>query len=91
MLSVSERTVYRRMEKYGVRSLNFSNIADDDLDRNVRQLSEDFPFCGESIFKFLLAERGIKVQRMRLRGSVHCVDEKGVRSQGSHNSTLNYL
>ena len=39
MLSVSERTVYRRMEKYGLRSLNFSNIADDDLDRNVRQLS----------------------------------------------------
>ena len=81
MLSVSERTVYRRMEKYGLRSLNFSNIADDDLDCNVRQLSEDFPFCGESILKFLLAERGIKVQRMRLRDSVHRVDKKGVRER----------
>ena len=27
---------------------------------------------------FLLRERGIKVQRMRLRDSIHHVDEKGV-------------
>ena len=41
MLSVSER--------YGLRSLNFSNISDDDLDGHIRQLSKDFPFCGEQI------------------------------------------
>ena len=69
------------MEKYGLRSLNFSNIADDDVDRNVRQLSEHFPFCGERIVKFLLAQRGIEVERMRLRDSVHRVDEKGVKKK----------
>ena len=46
MLSVSERTVYRRMERYGLRSLNFSNISDDDLDGHKRQLSKDFPLEG---------------------------------------------
>ena len=81
MLSVSERTVYRRMERYGLRSLNFSNISDDDLDRHIGQLSGDFPFCGEQMLKFLLKERGIKVQRMRLRDSIHRVDQKGVRER----------
>ena len=79
VLSVSERTVYCRIERYRLRSLNFSNISDDDLDRNVRQISEDFPFCGESVLKFLLAERGVKVQRMRLIDSVHRIDERGER------------
>ena len=81
MLSVSERTIYRRMEKYGLRSHIFSNISDDDLDRHVRQVSKDFPFCGEQMLRFLLKERGIKVQRMRLRDSVHRVDQEGVRER----------
>ena len=81
MLSVSERTIYHRMEKYGLRSHNFSNISDDDLDRHVRQVSKDFPFCGEQMLRFLLKERGIKVQRMRLRDSVHRVDQEGVRER----------
>ena len=81
MLSVSERTIYRRMEKYGLRSHNFSNISDDDLDRHVRQVSEDFPFCGEQMLRFLLKERNIKVQRMRLRDSIHRVDQEGVRER----------
>ena len=78
MLSVSERTIYRRMEKYGLRSHNFSNISDNDLDRHVRQVSKDFPFCGEQMLRFLLKER---VQRMRLRDSVHRVDQEGVRER----------
>ena len=30
MLSVSKRAIYRRMERYGLGALNFSNIADDE-------------------------------------------------------------
>ena len=78
MLSVSERTVYRRMERYGLGSLNFSNISDDDLDGHKRQLSKDFPFYGGQMLKFRLKKRDIKVQRMRLRDSIHRVDQKGV-------------
>lgn len=81
LLSVSERTIYRRMERYGLRSLNFSDISDDELDHHITQLSKEFPFCGEGMLKFLLKDRGIKVQRMRLRDSIHRVDQEGVKER----------
>ena len=81
MLSVSERTIYRRMERYGLKALNFSNISDDELDRHVTEAAKDFPFCGEQMLKFLLKERGIKVQRVRLRDSIHRVDQVGVKER----------
>ena len=48
------------MERWGLRVLNFSNISDDELDRNVTEAAKDFPFCGEQMLKFLHKERGIK-------------------------------
>lgn len=81
MLSVSERTVYRIMERYGLRALNFSNISDDELDRVLTKAAKDFPFCGEQMLKFLLKERGIKVQGMRVRDSIHRVDQEGVKER----------
>ena len=81
MLSVSERTIYCRMERYGLKALNFSNISDDELDRHVTEAAKDFPFCGEQMLKFLLKERGIKVQRRRLRDSIHRVDQVGVKER----------
>ena len=81
MLSVSEVTIYRRMERYDLRALNFSNISDDELDQHVTEASKDFPFCGEQMLKFLLKERGIKVQRKRLRDSIHRVDQEGVKER----------
>ena len=78
MLSVSESTVYRRMRSFGLSALDFSDICDEQLDRHLSELSKEFPFCGEELMAFLLRERGIKVQRMKLRDSIHRVDEKGV-------------
>ena len=37
MPSVSERTIYRRMERYGLRALDFYNISDVELDRHVME------------------------------------------------------
>ncbi|KAJ7363480.1 hypothetical protein OS493_009635 [Desmophyllum pertusum] len=67
MLSVSESTIYRRMQSYGLSSQDFSDISDGEL--------------GEGMMKFLLQERGIKVQRMRHRDSIHRVDQEGVRER----------
>lgn len=64
------------MQKYELSCHIFSDIEDDELDRNVLELSKEFPFCGESMIRFFLQERGIKVQRMRLRDSIHRVDER---------------
>ena len=35
LLSVSESTVYRRMREYGLSKLNFTDISDQDLDKQV--------------------------------------------------------
>ena len=76
MLSFSERTVYRRMERYGLRALNFSNISDDELDLHVTEAAKDL-----QMLKVLLKQRGIKMHRIRLRDSIHRVDQEGVKER----------
>ncbi|OWF53103.1 uncharacterized protein LOC110446871 [Mizuhopecten yessoensis] len=78
ILQVSERTVYRRMCMYNLSKMSFSNISDELLDENLRKISKDFPFCGEGMVKQMLFQQGIKVQRWRLRGSLHRIDSEGV-------------
>ena len=84
LLSVSERTIYRRMTSYGLRKHTFSEISDHALDEVVRQLTEDFPNCGENMIGQMLRGKGVTVQRYRLRESLHRVDEDGIlrRSRG---------
>ena len=78
LLSVSESTVYRRMRMFGLSKLTFSDISDNDLDRVVNNICHDFPQCGENMLKQILSGKGIKVQRVRLRDSIHRVDSDGV-------------
>ena len=58
MLSVSQKNNLSQNGK--MRGLNFSNISDDELDRNVTEAAKDFPFYGEQMLKFLHRDRGIK-------------------------------
>ena len=81
MFSVSESTIYRRMRSYNLSKLDFSDISDEQLDICVRGIAKDFPLCGEVMIKQLLRGKGIKVQRMRLRDSIHRVDEFGVQER----------
>ncbi|CAB4042126.1 tRNA (uracil-O(2)-)-methyltransferase, partial [Paramuricea clavata] len=82
MFSVSQSTIYRRMRFHGLSKLDFSDISDEQLDTYVRSIAKDFPLCGEvMINKQLLRGKGIKVQRMRLRDSIHRVDECGVQAR----------
>ena len=69
------------MERYGLRALNFINVSDDELDQHVTEAAKHVPFCGEQMLKFLLKARGIKVQRIRLRDSIHHVDQEGVKER----------
>ena len=85
LLSVSERTIYRRMSSFGLSTMTFSDISDAELDREVDKISKEFPFCGEGILKHLLSQqRNIRVPRSRLQESIHRVDGDGVegRSKG---------
>ena len=62
-LRVSERTILRRMVEYGLTIRNFPNISDDQLDSDVLALTNNYPFCGETILRELLKGRGIIIQR----------------------------
>ena len=78
ILCVSERTVLRRMVEYGSRIRDFSNISDDQLDSHVLALTNNYPFCGETILRELLKGRGIIIQRYRFRDSMHRVSEVSI-------------
>ena len=81
ILCESERTVLRRMMEYGLKVGDFSNISDNQLDPHVLALTNDYPFCTETILRELLKGRGIIIQRYRFRDSMHCVSEAGIQSR----------
>ncbi|CAG2202198.1 unnamed protein product [Mytilus edulis] len=77
LLSVSERTIYRRMDEYGVfyrhcrwrfRRLNYKC--------NYR-----VPFCRETLLRQILVKTNVKVQRSRLREILHHVDDNGIQDR----------
>jgi len=81
LLSVSERTIYRRMSEYGLSKHNFTDISETDLDSAVIKVTREFPNCGEVMLKEILKERGVRVPRSHLRICLHKVDEEGIRER----------
>ena len=81
LLSVSERTVYRRMQQYGIEKQDFSSIEDNTLDQVLEEIIKEFPFSGGGILAQILRQKGINVQRQRLRDSMHRIDISGVRDR----------
>ncbi|KAH3895650.1 hypothetical protein DPMN_019815 [Dreissena polymorpha] len=78
LLAVSERTVYRRMMRYGLSKQSFSTLTDDNLDEHVTEVIKEFPFCGENMIMQLLRQKGINIQRYRLRESIHILNPTGI-------------
>ena len=75
-LSVSERTLLRRREEYGIEQ-SFSDISDANLDEEVRKILSLTPYSGESYVVGDLKGRRIFVQRERVRKSLRRVDAIG--------------
>lgn len=81
LLSVSERTVYRRMSEFGLSKMTFSEIDDDNLDLKLGEIVKEFPLCGETMLRQMLILKGIRIQRWRLRDSIHRMDDQGVHDR----------
>lgn len=81
ILAVSESTIYRRMRQYGLSKFEFTDIPDKDLDAEVEKVTVEFPYCGENFIKQILYQKGVKVQRMRIRDSILRVDQDGVNAR----------
>lgn len=78
ILGVSRSTLHRRLREEGMQDdLWFSDICDDDLDILVKQIKEEHCNDGEVLMAGHLAARNIRVQRTRLRASIHRVDPLG--------------
>ena len=61
LLSVSERTIFRRMTKFNLSVYQFSEIDDAGLENALAQVTTEFPRIGEAMIRQVLNQRGIKV------------------------------
>lgn len=79
LLGVSTRTIFRRMQKYGLSvSAGYSTMTDAELDTMVRTVKQQFPNAGYRNVKGQLMARGSRVQWDRIKASMHRVDAAGV-------------
>ena len=60
MLSVSESTIYRRMQSYGLSSRDFSDVSDEELDNHITELCKDFHFVGKECLNFFSKKEALK-------------------------------
>ena len=72
------------MQQYGLSKMEFSDISDDHLDREVKDITLEFPHSGQGLIKQMLLLRNTKVQPWRLCNSLHRIDSEGIaqRSRG---------
>lgn len=79
MLCVSEKTVHRRLQEFGISVRDtYSDISDTSLDITVRDICQQFPNCGYKMMRGHLLSKGIKGQEYRVRESMRRVDPDGV-------------
>ena len=85
ILGVSISTLNRHRASLGLGSEpRFTAIADDDLDALVREIVGRSPFSGIRIVQGEMEDRGVHVQRERVRAALHRVDGLNVRARLSH-------
>lgn len=75
-LGVSERTLHRRRVEYGIEA-SFTDITDNELDNQIRDILRLTPYSGESYVRGSLKGRQINVQRARVRESLSRIDPIG--------------
>ena len=76
MLGVSTRTI-TRMDEYNLASVEFSDLTDQELDRIVTEIHQQFPQSGYRQVLAVLNSQGIFVRERRLRASLQKVDPLG--------------
>ena len=78
MLGVSEPTIRRRLQEFGLSSRNFTTLSDDALDGIVIEIKEDFQQSGYRVIRGILRARGYHVAECRVMECLRRVDLEGV-------------
>ena len=78
MLGVSVRTLHRRLSQYGlsIRS-QYSELTDNDLDRLIKSIHDQFPMCGYRQMNGHLLSKGFRIQQWRIRDSQRRICPEG--------------
>lgn len=69
-LQVSRTTLWRRLTEAGIEIKKYTEISDDELDAMISQLQRENPNCGQQMMCGYLRDKGINIQRYRLRSSI---------------------
>ena len=78
IFSCSTRTIERRLQDLHIQLSDYTAISDDDLDELVKRITLLHPRCGEKMVLGLIRSQGYKIQKERVRQSLHRVDPIGV-------------
>ena len=78
ILGISDRTLRRRIRhEFGLpvgMGEHFSDITDDELDVNVREILQATPNAGQRLVEGGLRHRGVRIQRHRIQEAIRRVD-----------------
>ena len=77
ILGISERTLRRRRHEFGLpvrMGEQFSDIINDELDLNVREILQATPNAGQRLVEGGLRHRGLHIQRHRIQEAIRRVD-----------------
>ena len=77
----SPRTIERRKAELHIAGESYSSISDTELDSLVEEFAYLHPHCGEKMLSGWLQSRGDRVQRQRVRDSLHRVDPSGLQER----------
>ncbi|KAI7810041.1 hypothetical protein IRJ41_020752, partial [Triplophysa rosa] len=88
LLGVSERTIRRRLEHYGIRAKDlYTDVSDEELDNIVAEIQRNCPNAGYRIIHGHLRTQGLRIQTLRVRESVQRVDPVGTQMRALSIST----
>ena len=73
LFGISRMTLYSRRVELGLTE-NYSFISDSDLVGAVSSIKGNMPHAGERMIQGILHSRGIRIQRWRVRDTIHEVD-----------------
>ncbi|XP_047192933.1 uncharacterized protein LOC124850944 [Scophthalmus maximus] len=74
---ISRRTLYRHRQHLGIQSLQYNGLTNQELNQIVTEVLQRTPNAGEAYITGSLRSRGLRIQRWRIRQSLHEVDPVG--------------
>ena len=84
LIGISRSTLYWRLEQEGIdQTLSYSSISDRDFDETIESIKHSHLYDGERLIIGHLRQRGIVVQRYKIRALRHRVDPIGTAVQRS--------